>query len=185
MSYSSYYAEAEHGKWEIELLKYPKEEDWLLCKQLALNTVWKGSEKAPSEEWKKKILTAEHSPIRCLWFVIKMVGIPYYISNHFVRHKHGVEHFVSSQRNDRQQMYDRTQAPQDAPVNHILYVNAQELMNMAHRRLCGQADEKTQEIMQAICARVEWACPEFVGLLVPMCKYRGKCPEMKPCGRLK
>ena len=96
----------------VEILKYPTADDWLLCKQCTLNTVGKNTTKLPTDEWKHKLLLSEHSPIRTLNFCIKMI-IPYYVSVHFCRHFTGVTHFVQSQRNDRQNNYDRTKAPQD------------------------------------------------------------------------
>lgn len=166
----------------VELMKFPTEEDWMLTKLCTLNTVGKTSTKLPTDEWKHKLLLSEHSPIRTLNFCIKM-EIPYYVSVHFVRHFIGVTHFVQSQRNDRQSNYDRTKAPQDAPVSHIMYVNAQELMFMARRRLCTQADPYTRAVMTEIKRQVEAACPEFVGTLEPMCAYRGgRCTEFTCCG---
>ena len=137
-----------------------------------------------SLELKKKYLKSEHSPIRLLNFIIKM-EIPYYNSVHFARHKFGVEHFVQSQRNDRQDKYDRKSAPQDAMVSHIMYINAQELMNMSHKRLCGQADIDTRKIMQMIVKEVLKTNPEFEDVLVPNCQYLHRCPEFFPCGRYK
>lgn len=167
---------------KVEILKYPTEEDWLLCKRCTLNTVGKDSAKLPTDEWKHKLLMSEHSPIRTLNFCIKM-DIPYYCSVHFVRHFTGVTHFVQSQRNDRQNNYDRTKAPQDSMVSHIMYVNAQELMFMARRRLCTQADPYTRSVMQEICKQVIELCPEFNGCLEPMCEYRGgRCTEFNCCG---
>lgn len=164
----------------VEILRYPTEEDWRRCKMLALNTVGKSEVKTVSDEWKHKILKAEHSPIRTLMFTIKM-EIPYYVSVHFVRHKYGVEHFVTSQRNDRQSEYDRTQAPQGQMVTHIMDINAQALMQMSHKRLCGKADETTRSVMWMIAEAVMKTNPEFLGLLVPMCLYAGGCREFKPC----
>ena len=166
----------------VEILKYPTEEDWMLCKKCTLNTVGKDSTKLPTDEWKHKLLLSEHSPIRTLNFCIKMI-IPYYISVHFCRHFTGVTHFVQSQRNDRQDHYDRTKAPQDAPVSHMMYVNAQELMFMARRRLCMQADSFTRKVMEEICMQVIDICPEFNNTLEPMCFYRGgRCTEFNCCG---
>lgn len=166
----------------VELLKVPNDEDWMLCKLCTLNTVGKTSTMLPTEEWKHKLLMSEHSPIRTLNFCIKMT-IPYYVSVHFCRHFIGVTHFVQSQRNDRQDDYDRTKAPQDAMVTHIMYINAQELMFMSRRRLCTQADEFTRRVMQEIVRQVECASPEFEGTLEPMCYYRGgRCTEFKCCG---
>lgn len=165
----------------VEILKHPTDEDWLWCKRCTLNTIGKDTAKLPTEEWKHKLLSAEHSPARELWFGIKM-QIPYFVSVHFVRHHIGVNHYVQSQRNDRQTKYDRNKAPQDAMVSHIMSINAQELIFMAHKRLCRQASEETREVMQEICRQIEKLNPEFKGLLVPNCVYRnGKCTEFYPC----
>lgn len=167
---------------KVEILKHPTEEDWMLCKRCTLNTVGKDSAKLPTDEWKHKLLLSEHSPIRTLNFCIRM-EIPYFVSVHYVRHFTGVTHFVQSQRNDRQDKYDRNKAPQDAMVSHIMYINAQELMFMARRRLCTQADPTTRAVMQEICRQVVSVCPEFDGTLEPMCSYRGgRCTEFHCCG---
>ena len=166
---------------KIEMIKYPTDEDWLLCKQCALNTIGKDSYDFPTEQWKRKILKAEHSPIRTLWFAFK-IEMPYWVSVHFVRHKYGVEHFVQSQRDDRtNNNIPRAEKPQGEMVTHIMYVNAQELMFMARRRLCNQASKETREVMKMIVKEVLKTNPEFKGLLVPMCKYQGRCPEFTPC----
>lgn len=167
---------------KVEILKHPTEEDWMWCKTCTLNTVGKTSTKLPTDEWKTKLVQAEHSPLRELWFGIRMT-IPSYVSVHFVRHHIGVNHYVQSQRNDRQTNYDRTKAPQDAVVSHIMSINAQELVFMAHKRLCGQADAYTQRVMQEIVKQVSEINPEFKNVLVPLCGYRnGKCTEFNCCG---
>lgn len=166
----------------VNIIKYPTDEDWLLCKRCTLNTVGKDSTKTPTKEWRHKLLLAEHSPIRTLNFCIQM-KIPYYVSVHFCRHFTGVTHFVQTQRNDRQKDYDRRKAPQDAEVSHMMFINAQELMFMARRRLCTQADPVTRQVMQEICRQVIELCPEFDGTLEPMCAYRGgRCTEFNCCG---
>lgn len=173
------------GDFKIELLKHPTNQDWLWVKQCTLNTVGKKlSSKHPlyiDREWKVRLLEAEHSPIRELWFGIKM-KIPYWVSVHFVRHHIGVNHYVQTQRNDRQQKYDRNITPQGQLVSHIMSINAQELVFMAHKRLCNQASVETREVMKMIVKEVLNVCPEFETVLVPLCKYRnGKCTEMFPC----
>lgn len=164
---------------KVEVMRYPTAEDWARCKLFALNTVnvMYDANKVPSDEWKKKMLTCRHSPIRTLMFTIRL-EIPYYVSTHFVRHKHGVEHFVVSQRNDRQGLYDRRLAPQGAVVTHIMDINAEALLNMAHKRLCSQADPTTRYVMARICLAVEKVAPEFKGFLKPQCKVLGFCPEV-------
>lgn len=167
---------------QVEILRNPTKADWARCKELALNTMGKKhAGKEVTDEWKRQILKAQHSPIRTLMFTIKLT-IPYFASVHLVRHKIGIEHYVQSQRNDRQTMYDRELAPQNAMVSHIIDVNAEQLMFMSHRRLCGMADATTRYIMTQICKEVEKVNPEFNGFLIPMCEYRGGCPEFKPCG---
>ena len=102
---------------------------------------------------------------------------------HLCRHIHA-QPFVKSQRNDRQTEYDRNKAPQDAPVKMIWYMNAEELMTIANKRLCKQASEETREVVQMMCAEVLKVCPEFEGLLVPACVHNnGKCHEVFPCNK--
>ena len=86
---------------QIELLKYPTEEDWMLVKRCALVTVGKQPITAPNDEWKHKILKARHSPIRELKFVFYLHDVPSWVATHLVRHTHA-QPYVKSQRNDRQ-----------------------------------------------------------------------------------
>lgn len=165
----------------VEILRHPTDEDWERCKMLAMNTIGKRWSGEVTDEWKHKILKAEHSPIRTLMFTVRM-ELPYWVSTHFVRHKYGVEHYVSSQRNDRQSYYDRAKAPQDAMVTHIMDVNAQELIQMAHMRLCGKAAQETKRVMIQICMAVEDVNPEFMPFLTPKCLAHGGCNEFRPCG---
>lgn len=166
----------------IELLKYPSEQDLAWVKTCTLNTVGKTSTNVPTEEWIERLVKAEHSPIRELWFGIKMT-IPYWVSVHFVRHHIGVNHYVQTQREDRTNT-PRNDKPQGAMVTHIMSINAQELINMAHKRLCKQASKATREVMQEIVREVVRVCPYMKDVLVPLCVYRGgRCTEMYPCAR--
>lgn len=169
---------------EIVLTEFPTERDWMECKRRALITVGLKAKTPPTDEWKHRILEARHSPIRYLKFSFDLIGIPYWVSVHLCRHVHA-QPYVRSQRNDRQDEYDRNRAPQDAPVNMILDVNAEELMVIVNKRLCNQASQETHAVVRRMCDLVEERCPEFKGLLVPMCEYcGGVCHEMKPCGRV-
>jgi hypothetical protein len=165
---------------KVEVLKYPTENDLLWVKQCTLNTVGKSTTKAPTEEWLKRLVEAEHSPIRELWFGIKM-EIPYWVSVHFVRHHIGVNHYIQTQRSDRTGV-NRDDKPQGEIVSHIMSVNAQELVFMAHKRLCKQASAETQEVMREIVKKVVEVAPYMKSVLVPLCAYRnGKCTEMFSC----
>lgn len=165
---------------KIKILKYPTENDLLWVKQCTLNTVGKSTTKAPTEEWLKRLVEAEHSPMRELWFGIKM-EIPYWVSVHFVRHHIGVNHYIQTQRSDRTGV-NRSEKPQGEIVSHIMSINAQELVFMAHKRLCKQASAETQEVMKEIVKKVVEVAPYMKSVLVPLCVYRnGKCTEMFPC----
>ena len=162
---------------EVSLLKYPTDEDWTLVKRAALTTVDKTVKTPPSLEWKKSILEARHSPIRILHFVFELRDIPYWVSVHLCRHVHAVP-FAKSQRNDRQDNYDRNSARQDAPVNMMWEMNAEELCVIANKRLCNMASEETRKVVSEMCALVTGKLPEFGEVLVPACVYNGRCHEM-------
>lgn len=171
----------------VEVLKHPTEDDWKLCKICALKTMWHNRESTDenvsvSDNWKRMILSAGHSPIRTLQFCFKLVDIPYWVSVHLCRHVHATP-FVSSQRNDRQNEYDRDSAPQNASVVMCWYMNAEELMTIARKRLCTKSAPETRRVVQMICDAVLRSNPEFNGLLVPECVYRGGvCTEPHGCG---
>ena len=167
----------------IELIKHPSADDWMLAYDCALNTIGKRAVRPPTDDWKRRILRARHSPIRELKFVFRLTDIPYYVSVHLCRHIHA-RPYVGSQRNDRQDKYDRRKAPQDTPVNMYWSMEAEELIQIANKRLCGKADPTTREVVRRMCDLVLDVCPEFSDELVPMCiRNGGVCYEMFPCGR--
>ena len=166
----------------VEILKYPTEEDWMLCKKCTLVTVGKDSENPPTEEWKKNILKARHSPIRTLEFCFRLNNIPSWVATHLVRHVHATP-FVKTQRSDRNNGHDRGADRQDTPINMCWFMNAEELMVIANKRLCRQASPETRQVVQAICDEVVKLNPEFAEFLVPMCYWKnGKCDEFSCCG---
>ncbi len=138
-------------------------------------------EKEPSSKWKKRILLAEHSPVRKLLFSWKWINLPYWVSVHFVRHKYGIEHFVSTQRTDRTGV-DRTVQRQDAAVEHECFANAMEVMFISRRRLCAQASPETRAAWKLVVDEIAKTQPEVASCCVPECVYRGFCPEFKSCG---
>jgi hypothetical protein len=55
-------------------------------------------------------------------------------------------------------------------------------MVIANKRLCKQASEETRSVVKAMCNEVLKVCPEFYGLLVPMCLHNGGvCHEIFSC----
>lgn len=157
-------------------------DSWECVKQAARSTIGlEGHGKYPDDKWKKQILLAEHSPIRRLRVRWKWVDLPYWVSVHFVRHKFGIEHWVSTQRTDRTGE-DRNEKSQDAPVTHECEANAQSLINISRKRLCMQAAPETREAWQAVKNEIAACDPVLASCMVRECVYRGFCPEMKPCG---
>ena len=168
----------------VELWRYPERNDLIWMKQCTVGTMGKESWTPPTSEFVRKLLVARHSPIRELRFSYVIRDVPYWVTVHLVRHHVGFQPYVQSQRNDRQSDYDRTKAPQDAPVTMRLTLNAEALMNLANKRLCMKASPETREVVQRMCALAEKVMPELRGLLVPMCDYHGGvCHEIQSCGR--
>lgn len=148
----------------------------------ARTTVSKGElGKEPSDRFKRRILMAEHSPIRGLVYCFKIRDLKSWVATHFVRHHVGVEKWVSTQRTDRTGV-DRDELPQGALVTMELEANAQALINMSRKRLCNQASKETREVMQEMKEEVSKNDKFLAGVMVKECVYRGFCPEMIPCG---
>jgi hypothetical protein len=144
--------------------------------------IWKETKKLePSSAWKKKILLAEHSPIRLLIIDWKWIDIKSWVSVHFVRHKIGIEHFVKTQRVDRTGN-QRDQSPQDAKVNHECVGNAQAIINISRKRLCSSASKETRDTWLFFLEELKAIEPELHSVSVKECLYRGFCPELKCCG---
>lgn len=155
---------------------------WAKVKRSARTTINKeGEGKYPPDSWKKVILLAEHSPIRRIHFSWRWEGIKSWISVHFVRHKIGIEHWVSTQRIDRTGV-NRNKSPQDTPVNHECEANAQALITISRKRLCSQADVETREAWIEVKEKVAEVDPVLASVMVPECIYRGFCPEFNSCG---
>lgn len=70
-----------------------------------------------------------------------------------------------------------------APTDLAFIINAEALINMAHKRLCAKASKETRDLMTKIALGVAIADPALAPHLVPQCVYRGGiCPEAKCCG---
>lgn len=164
---------------EVKFLK--RYGSWQDVKDNAMNTVGKDSGKEPDSTWKRFMLRSEHSPIRELEFKWRWLGLPYWVSVHFVRHWLGILHWVKTQRTDRTGE-DRGSKRQDAIVNHTVKANAQALINISRKRLCKQASHETQKAWWAVREAVQAVDFEMGEAMVPECVYRGFCPEMHSCG---
>lgn len=136
----------------------------------------------PSDEFKLKMIKAEHSPLRCLQFTIDFYDIPYYTSVHLCRHVHS-QPFVSTSRPDiNGQMKPRDEQKKSDPVNMRLLVNAQEIINISRVRLCSKSEGTTRMLWMKAIRELVKIEPFLANACVPNCLYRGFCPEIKPCG---
>lgn len=164
---------------KVELTKVKG--DWIEVVDKARTTVGKEElGKEPSDKFKRKILMAEHSPIRSLIYCFKITNLKSWVATHFVRHHVGVEKWVRTQRSDRTGT-NRDELPQGAEVEMELEANAQALINMSRKRLCSQASPETRQVMQEMKKEVSKRDKFLADVMVRECVYRGFCPEMKSC----
>lgn len=156
--------------------------NWLDVKQAAMTTIGKARLGThPDDAWKKRALLAEHSMIRRMRFSWVWVDLKSWVSVHFVRHKVGIDHFVSTQRTDRTGI-NRDELRQDAPVRHECEANAQALINISRKRLCSLAAPDTRRAWEEVKREVARRDPVMASVMVRECVYRGFCPEFNSCG---
>lgn len=146
-------------------------------------------DKDPSDDWKGKMLLAEHSPIRLLEFDWSWGDIRQWVTAHLVRHHEGCEKFVHSQRGDRRKILEdygvqtRDELPQGALNDMDMTANAQALINISRKRLCNCASKETREAWIKVKEAIATIDPVMASKMVPECIYRGFCPEfLSPCG---
>lgn len=155
--------------------------DWKYVKNVSRTTVNKEhTENEPSEEFKRKILISEHSPIRELVVKWKWFDIKSWVATHYSRHKY--ECYIGTQRSDRTGV-NRDESPQGTTVNMDNSANAQHLIDVMRKRLCMQSSPETRygakQLKVAIAMNGEDALSD---VLVPNCIYRCGCPEFNNCG---
>jgi thymidylate synthase ThyX len=138
-------------------------------------------DKEPSDEWKDKMLMAEHSPIRLVEYDIYLEDIPSFVATHLVRHHIGCEKFVVTNREDRRNV-NPEEVNRLTPVDMMMTCNAQALINISRKRLCNCASKETREVWQAVKNAIAEIDPIMARRMCRECVYRGFCPEMKPCG---
>ena len=203
----------EEGKKPIIATLLSRVGTWQDVRDAARNTVNKPplGDAEVGRSFRRKILLAEHSPIRCLQFRIRLENLPYWVSVHLVRHKIGVDHYVTTQRDDRQnvtldvkidatkdlvmelihrfvrKLLRKKEIPrkyklQGEMVKHEMLINSQALINISRKRLCFLASlETTQAWMAVKRLMAKINEPEVASVMVPECVYRGFCPEMSRC----
>lgn len=157
--------------------------NWLKIKEACMTTISKeAGPKEPGQEWKRKLLLCEHSPIRRGSVSWKFDSIPYCISTHFVRHHEGVEKWVGTSRADRTEVKDRSERSQMDCVPMEMEANIQALINISRKRLCASADPLTRQYWQAVLEAIKEYDEDIYWACVPECVRCGGCPEYNSCG---
>ena len=156
-------------------------DEWQEIKNSTMTTIGKKTGSYPEKDWKIKLLISEHSPITKLKISWKWESIKSWVSVHFVRHKFGIDHWISTRRTDRTGI-DRNELRQDELVVHEFEANAQSIINISRKRMCFQASKETRAAWKEFLDELEKKEPELRLCCVPEGIYRGGCPEFKNCG---
>lgn len=160
--------------------------DWIRVVNSARRT-WgkKPINKEPSDTFKKKILLAEHSPIRLLEYDFTWEEIKQWVTAHFARHHEGCEKFVHSQRTDVNKDLaglDRDTFLQGMLNDMDMVCNAQAFINISRKRLCkGCASKETRNAWELVIVYLQEVDAILASKCVPECVYRGFCPEFDRC----
>jgi len=156
---------------------------WDLVLNSARTTVNKEDiNKEPSNNFKKEIIIAEHSPIRNLTYEIIFDNIPYWVAMHLRTHHNGFKsseddlYFISTQRTDRTNI-NRNEQSQNTPVRLKIIANAHSLINISKVRLCYLASSETRKIWESMINELANIDPIVAQACVKHCVYRSKCPE--------
>lgn len=165
----------------MHIERFRHEDNWQDIKDATMNTIGKNTGRYPDPMWKWKLIRAEHSPIRKMRFSWRWKELPYWVSVHFVRHKIGIEHFVTTQRSDRTDI-PREELPQGSFVSHECDADAQAMINISRKRLCMSASPETRKAWTLVKEEVGRVEPALALCMVRECIYRGFCPEMVGCG---
>lgn len=179
--------------------------DWIRVVNAARRTWGKAPiNHEPSDKFKRKILLAEHSPIRLLEYDFTIENIRQWVTVHLVRHHIGCEKFVHTQRQDiNDQIEDITKRIieilreegldnkwwrerdymfQGAENDMDMTCNAQSFMSISRKRLCfGCASPETRQAWQVVIDALEDVDPILAEKCVPECVYRGFCSETDRC----
>lgn len=183
-----------------------RETSWKRALNAARRTIGKTPlDKEPSDDWKKMVIMAEHSPIKLVEYRISFSDLRQWVGVHLLRHEHTIP-MIHSQRVDRRDidamvedvmkiLSDDIKNAEDFNKRDYLfqgevndqdfYVNAQTLINISRKRLCACASKETREAWKLVKDAIREIDPIMASFMVANCVYRGRCPEMTSCGYYK
>ena len=188
---------------KVTRMESPKA-DWIRVVNAARRT-WgkKPINHEPSDSFKKKVLLAEHSPIRLLEYDFTIEDVRQWVTVHLVRHHEGCEKFVHSQRQDinadienitkkvievladagmlKDGWKERDYMFQGEHNDMDMTCNAQAFINISRKRLCSCASPETREAWKLVIEMLKEVDPILASKCVPECVYRGFCPETERC----
>ena len=188
---------------KVTRMENPKA-DWIRVVNAARRT-WgkKPIDYEPSDAFKKKVLLAEHSPIRLLEYDFTIEDVRQWVTVHLVRHHEGCEKFVHSQRQDinadienitkkvievladagmlKDGWKERDYMFQGEHNDMDMTCNAQAFINISRKRLCNCASPETREAWKLVIEMLKEVDPILASKCVPECIYRGLCPEFGRC----
>ena len=163
-------------------VKVTNETSWKRALNAARRTVGKEPlDKEPSDAFKLKSLIAEHSHIKLVEYLISFKDLKTWVGIHILRHPF-VLPFIHSQRDDRRDNpIPRDEMGQGTPNDQDFVMNAQTLINVSRKRLCGAAAADTRKAWKMVKKEIEKQEPIMASVMVPNCIYRGFCPEGDRC----
>lgn len=189
---------------KVTRMECPKA-DWIRVVNAARRT-WgkKPIDHEPSDKFKKKILLAEHSPIRLLEYDFTIENLRQWVTVHLVRHHEGCEKFVHTQRQDINEEIEKITRSMMNVLHDVgmlkdgwrerdymfqgegndmdMTCNAQAFINISRKRLCiGCASKETREAWELVIEYLKEVDPILASKCVPECIYRGFCPETDRC----
>lgn len=179
--------------------------DWIRVVNAARRTWGKGPiDHEPSDKFKRKILLAEHSPVRLLEYDFTIENLRQWVTVHLVRHHEGCEKFVHTQRQDinseievitkrlievlqeegllREGWKERDYMFQGEGNDMDMTCNAQAFVNISRKRLCmGCTSPETRIAWNLVIDALREVDPILAEKCAPECIYRGFCPETDRC----
>ena len=192
------------NKPKVTRMECPKA-DWIRVVNAARRT-WgkKPINHEPSDKFKRKILLAEHAPIRLLEYDFTISNIRQWVTVHLVRHHVGCEKFVHTQRQDinseienitrkvieifeeegllREGWRARDYMFQGECNDMDMCCNAQSFINISRKRLCkGCPSPETRLAWEIVIEALSEVDPILAEKCVPDCVYRGFCTEEERC----
>jgi thymidylate synthase ThyX len=178
--------------------------DWMRVVNAARRTWGKAPiDHEPSDKFKRKILLAEHSPIRLLEYDFTIENIRQWVTVHLVRHHEGCEKFVHTQRQDINEEIENIVSKVIEVLSNVgitnngwrerdylfqgqcndmdMTCNSQAFINISRKRLCRCASPETRQAWEIVIAMLKEVDPILAEKCVPECVYRGFCPEHDRC----